>query len=71
MIPFLYSNLVALFHSILELLVKPDVLNEYHSGKNIMKNNLDKDLTFKKIKIFISDILQRPTQRSEHERCNG
>ena len=53
MIPFLYSNLVALFHSILELLVKPDVLNEYHSGKDIMKNNLDKDLTFKKIKIFI------------------
>ena len=46
MIPFLYSGFVALFHSILELAVKPDILNECPSGKNIMKLNLDKDLSF-------------------------
>ena len=49
MIPFLYSDLVALFHSILELVVKPDVLNECCSDKDIVKLNLDKDLSFKNI----------------------
>ena len=49
MIQFLYSDLVALFHSTLELVVKPDVLNECCSDKDIMKLNLDQDLTFEKI----------------------
>ena len=53
MIPFLYSDLVALFHSILELVVKPDVLNECRTVKDILKLNLGKDLSSKKIKIFI------------------
>ena len=49
MIQFLYNDLVALFHSIVELLVKPDISNECCSDKDIMKLNLDKDLSFKNI----------------------
>ena len=47
MIPFLYSDFVALFHSILELVVIPDVLNDCHFGRDIIKLNLDKDLSSK------------------------
>ena len=65
MISFLYSDLVAILYSILELVVTPDILNECRSGKDIVKLNLDKDLLHKKMNFLNRLFYKSLTQRFE------
>ena len=52
MIPYFYHNLVSMSRSVLQLVVKEDVLQKCESGQDLLKIDLDNEDTFKKKKEF-------------------
>ena len=52
MIPYFYHDLVSMFRSVLQLVVKEDVLQKCASGQDLLKIDLDNKETFKKKKEF-------------------